>query len=132
MGNYQLTLLIIQLSVNINIFKKKTGNCENKRSTGCTSQRFTQARGFSSSMMYCPHTLSYNFSSGEQLRPQKCDKMHEIEVFADEQRCPKNCIFFANCNLWCSCDKVYIVRAKIRLQSNQTEEALADITQVYC
>ena len=34
-----------------------------------------------------------NFSSGEQLRPQKCDKMHEIEVFADEQRCPKNCIF---------------------------------------
>ena len=36
-------------TVNKHIYlRNKTGNCENKRSTGCTSQRFTQARGVSS------------------------------------------------------------------------------------
>ena len=64
---------------------------------------------------------------GEQLRPEECDEMLKIEV--------KSSLLGAFSDLDCLITIITntqrsIYRAKIRLQSNQSEEALEDIVQV--
>ena len=71
---------------------------------------------------------------GEQLRPEECDEMLKIEgelsllgAFSD-----LDCLItiITNTQRNFNSSNVTIYRAKIRLQSNQSEEALEDIVQV--
>ena len=71
---------------------------------------------------------------GEQLRPEECDEMLKIEVklsllgaFSDLDYL---ITVIRNTQRNFNSSNVTIYRAKIRLQSNQSEEALEDIVQV--
>ena len=71
---------------------------------------------------------------GEQLRPEECDEMLKIEVklsllgaFSDLDYL---ITVIRNTQRNFNSSNVTLYRAKIRLQSNQSEEALEDIVQV--
>ena len=132
------------------------GNCQNKRGIGGTPQRLTETRGHISEhfksiqiiinkssnlqififerLVYLKISRNNSMFKGEQLRPEECDEMLKIEVelsllgaFSD-----LDCLItiITNTQRNFNSSNVTIYRAKIRLQSNQSEEALEDIVQV--
>ena len=144
---FTTTSLILKIKVNI-CFQ---GNCQNKRGIGGTPQRLTETRGHISEhfksiqiiinkssiferLVYLKISRNNSMFKGEQLRPEECDEMLKIEVelsllgaFSD-----LDCLItiITNTQRNFNSSNVTIYRAKIRLQSNQSEEALEDIVQV--